>query len=109
MIEFSRPDHTFNHRLYHDQEGLQYQYCDFHAYKKQSTPGVLVAHLKELVAGVEAMQKEMNDAFDWEKRVADGPELQLPKIWCLKNLLFLWRGFISIEALASVPNGPGPP
>ena len=80
-------------------------YCDFHAHKEQSEAGLLVALLRQLVAGVEAIPGEIKEAFNRAKREVDGRALRLPEIsmMLIKSFLSLQRAFICIDALDEFP------
>ena len=80
-------------------------YCDFHAHNGQSTTRVLAALLKQLVAGVEPIPKEIKVAFDQAKRKVDGRALRLSEIHAIlvKSVSSLRRGFICIDALDEFP------
>ena len=80
-------------------------YCDFHAHKGQSATGVLAALLKQLVAGIEPIPKEIKQAFDQAKRNVDGRTLRLSEIHAMlvKSVSSLQRGFICIDALDEFP------
>ena len=80
-------------------------YCDFHAHKEQSATSVLAALLKQIVAGVEQIPKEIQAAFDRGKREVDGRALRLPEIRSMlaKSVSSLLRGFICIDALDEFP------
>ena len=80
-------------------------YCDFNAHKSQSVTGVLAAILKQLVAGVEPIPKEIKEAFDRAKGKVDGRALRLPEIhtMLIKSISPLRRGFICIDALDEFP------
>ena len=80
-------------------------YCDFHAHKSQSATRVLAALLKQLVAGVEPIPKEINEAFERAKGKVDGRALRLPEIHTIfiKSVTSLRRGFICIDALDEFP------
>jgi len=80
-------------------------YCDFHAHKSQSATRVLAALLKQLVAGVEPIPKEIKEAFERAKGKVDGRALRLPEIcmMLIKSVSSLRRGFICIDALDEFP------
>ena len=80
-------------------------YCDFHAHKEQSATDLLAALLRQLVAGVEPIPREIKEAFDRAKSEVDGRALRLPEIraMLIKSLLSLQRGFICIDALDEFP------
>jgi len=80
-------------------------YCDFHAHKSQSATGVLAALLKQLVAGVEPIPKEIKEAFERAKGKVDGRALRLPEIHMMfiKSISSLRRGFICIDGLDEFP------
>ena len=80
-------------------------YCDFHEHKSQSAAGVLGALLKQLVAGVEPIPKEIKEAFGRAKGKVDGRALRLPEIHTMltKSVSSLRRGFICIDALDEFP------
>ena len=80
-------------------------YCDFHAHKSQSATGVLAALLKQLVAGVEPIPKEIREAFERAKGKVDGRALRLPEIhtMLIRSTSLLRRGFICIDALDEFP------
>ena len=80
-------------------------YCDFQGRKSQSATGVLAALLKQLVAGVEPIPKEVTEAFEQSKGKVDGRALQLPEIYTMliKSISSLRRGFICIDALDEFP------
>ena len=80
-------------------------YCDFHAHKDQSATGVLAALLKQLVAAVEPIPKEISEAFERAKREVDGRTLRLLEVLAMfvKSLSSLHRGFICIDALDEFP------
>ena len=76
-------------------------YCDFHNHKDQSATGVLAALLKQIVAGVEPIPREVKEAFDRAKTKVDGRTLQLQEIhtMIIKSASALRRGFLWIDAL----------
>ena len=76
-------------------------YCDFHAHKEQSTTAVLAVLLKQLVAGVEPIPREIKEAFERAKAKVDGRAFRLPEIHTMlvKSLSSLRRAFICIDAL----------
>ena len=80
-------------------------YCDFHAHKEQSAASVLAVLLKQVVAGVEPILGEIEEAFERAKREVDGRALRLPEIRAMlvKSLSSLRRGFICIDALDEFP------
>ena len=80
-------------------------YCDFQGHKSQSATGVLAALLKQLVAGVEPIPKEVTEAFEQAKGKVDGRTLRLPEIYTMliKSISSLRRGFICIDALDEFP------
>ena len=80
-------------------------YCDFHAHKSQSGTGVLAALLKQLVAGMEQISEEIQEAFERAKEKLDGRALRLPEIHTMfiRSILSLRRGFICIDALDEFP------
>ena len=80
-------------------------YCDFHAHKDQSATGVLAALLKQLVAAVEPISKEISEAFKRAKREVDGrtPRPHEVRAMLVKSLSSLQRGFICIDALDEFP------
>ena len=80
-------------------------YCDFHEHKLQSATGVLAALLKQLVAGVEPIPKEIKEAFERAKGKVDGLTLRLPEIhtMLIKSISSLRRGYICIDALDEFP------
>ena len=81
-------------------------YCDFHAHKDQSATGVLAALLKQLVAAVKPIPKEISEAFERATREVDGRTLRLPEIrlMLVRSLSSLRRGFICIDALDEFPS-----
>ena len=80
-------------------------YCDFHEHKSQSATGVLVALLKQLVAGMEPIPKEIREAFERAKGKVDGRALRLSEIhtMLIKSVSSLRRGFICIDAVNEFP------
>ena len=80
-------------------------YCDFHEHTSQSATSVIAALLKQLVAGVEPIPKEIKEAFEQAKGKVDGRALRLPEIhtMLIKSVLSLRRGFICIDALDEFP------
>ena len=80
-------------------------YCDFHAHKDQSATGVLAALLKQLVAAVKPIPKEISEAFERATREVDGRTLRLPEILVMlvRSLSSLRRGFFCIDALDEFP------
>ena len=80
-------------------------YCDFHTHKDQSATGVLAVLLKQLVAAVEPIPKEISEAFERAKREVDGRTLRLSEIrvMLVRSLSSLRRGFICIDALDEFP------
>ena len=80
-------------------------YCDFHEHKEQSATGVLAALLKQLVAGVQQIPKEITEAFERANRKVDGRALLLPEIhkMFVRSASLLRRGFICIDALDEFP------
>jgi len=80
-------------------------YCDFHAHKEQSAPGVLAALLKQLIMGVEPIPEEIKEAFKRARREVGGRALRLPEIrtMLVKSLSSSRRGFICIDALDEFP------
>ena len=52
-------------------------YCDFKGHESQSATGVIAALLKQLVAGVELIPKEIKKAFERSKGKVDGRALRL--------------------------------
>ena len=80
-------------------------YCDFQGHKSQSATGVLAALLKQLVAGVEPIPKEIKEAFEQAKGKVDGRALRLPGIhtMLIESISSLRRGFICIDALDEFP------
>ena len=80
-------------------------YCDFHAHKEQSAASVLAVLLKQIVAGVEQIPKEIQAAFDRAKREVDGRALRLPEIRTMltKSVSSLLRGYVCIDALDEFP------
>ena len=80
-------------------------YCDFHSHKEQSATSVLAALLKQLVAGVEPIPKEVKEAFDKAKTKVDGRTVRLTEIHAVlvKSLSSLRRAFICIDALDELP------
>ena len=80
-------------------------YCDFQGHKSQTATGVLAALLKQLVAGVEPIPKEIKEAFERAKGKVDGRALRLPEIhtMLIKSISSLQRGFICIDALDEFP------
>ena len=85
-------------------------YCDFHEHKSQSATRVLAALLKQLVAGVELIPKEIYEAFEQAKGKVDGRALLLPDIhtMLIKSMSLLSRGFICIDALDEFPTNNRP-
>ena len=85
-------------------------YCDFNAHKSQSATGVLAALLKQLVAGIEPIPKETQEAFERAKEKLDGRALRLPEIhtMLIRFTLSLRRGFICIDALDEFPTKDRP-
>ena len=88
-----------------DNVAIACMYCDFHADKEQSATSVLVALLKQLVAGVEPIPDAITKAYDRAKRVVDGRALRLPEIRAMlaQSLSSLRRGFICIDAMDEFP------
>ena len=80
-------------------------YCDFHEHKEQSATRLLASLLRQLVAGVEPIQKEIKKAFHRAKSEVDGRALRLPEICAMliKSISSLRRGFICIDALDEFP------
>ena len=80
-------------------------YCDFQGHQSQSATGVLAALLKQLVAGVEPIPKEVKEAFERAKGKVDGRALRLSEIYTMliKSISSLRRGFICIDALDEFP------
>ena len=80
-------------------------YCDFHEHKSQSATGVIAVLLKQLVAGMEPIPKEIKEAFERAKGKVDGRALRLPEIHMMfiKSISSLQRGFICIDALDEFP------
>ena len=80
-------------------------YCDFHAHKDQSATGVLAVLLKQLVAAVKPIPKEISEAFERAKQAVDGRTLRLHEVRAMfvKSLSSLQRGFICIDALDEFP------
>ena len=80
-------------------------YSDFQEHKSQSAIGVLAALLKQLVAGMEPIPKEVKEAFERAKGKAGGRALRLPEIctMLIKSISSLRRGFICIDALDEFP------
>ena len=80
-------------------------YCDFQAHKEQSATSVLAVLLKQLVAGVEPIPKEIKEAFDRAKTKVDGRAPRLPEIQAMlvKSVSSLRRAFICVDALDEFP------
>jgi len=80
-------------------------YCDFNEHKSQPATGVLAALLKQLVAGMELIPKEVKEAFERAKGKLDGRALRPSGIYTMliKSISSLRRGFICIDALDEFP------
>ena len=80
-------------------------YCDFHEHISQSATGVLAALLKQLVAGMEPIPKEVKEAFEKAKGKVDGRALGLQEIYTMliKSVTLLGRGFICVDARDEFP------
>ena len=96
---------TLYHTIDGDNVAVACMYCDFHSDKEQSATSVLVALLKQLVAGVEPIPEAISKAYQRAKRVVDGWTLRLPEIQAMlvQSLSSLQRGFICIDALDEFP------
>ena len=96
---------TLYHTIDGDNVAVACMYCDFYSDKEQSATSVLVALLKQLVAGVETIPEAITKAYERAKRVVDGRTLRLPEIRAMlvQSLSCLQRGFICIDALDEFP------
>ena len=96
---------TLSDSINQDNVAVACVYCDFHIHKEQSATGVLAALLKQLVAAVEPIPKEISEAFKQAKRAVDGRSPRPHEICAMlvKSLSSLQRGFICIDALDEFP------
>ena len=80
-------------------------YCDFHEHTSQSATSVIAALLKQLIAGVEPIPKEVGEAFEQAKGKVDGRALRVSEIhtMLINSVSSLRRGFICIDALDEFP------
>ena len=80
-------------------------YCDFHTHREQSVAGVLAVLLKQLVAGIEPIPKEIEVAFSRAKTKVDGRALRLSDIQAMlvRSTASLQRVFICIDGLDEFP------
>ena len=75
-------------------------YCDFAAQKEQSTAGMLGAVLKQIVSGLEKVPEGIAQAYEDQKKVIGGRELQLDDfVRMLQTIAGERPTFICIDAL----------
>ena len=75
-------------------------YFDFAARKEQSSASMLGAVLKQIVSGLEKVPKEIMQAYEDQKKVIGGRELQLDEIVkMLQNTAGKKPTFICVDAL----------
>ena len=80
-------------------------YCDFHTSEGHPAVSVLAALLKQVVAGLEPIPSDIQNAFKRAKGQVDGRALRLPGIRAMltKSTSSLQRVFICIDALDEFP------
>ena len=81
--------------------GVACLYCDYRDQEDQMPTNMIGSLLKQFVAGLQEVPKDINEAFQTAKGQLGGRALQLPKITDLlpKALALYERAFIFIDAL----------